>query len=210
MKNWLPLLLSIIIVFLLLYKSCETTPSSNFNNNKDSLELVINNLKQKANSSDSIINFSQARFTLLQEEIDSLSKVKNKIKYLYINYNNSNLNDKDSLIKFYTLRYPISDTNKITLPKQTLVKVATDLIICDGIKQELIITDSLNSKLVKGIELKDSTINAYKTKDTVQQKIISTQDVKYKAIEKDNSKLRTYLSITSGWIIIITTLFALK
>lgn len=221
MINKIILLISGIVIGLLIatYSNNYFSFDSDFQHTTDSLNSVISNLKQGIVKEDSMISVLNSKDSVLKNKVTVLVHERDQaIATTITKANNSSLNNSDSLIKFYVNRYPTNDKIDLKLPKTTLLNVAKDLIMGDGIKQELTLADSTIGLLNERIDIKDSLITSYITKDTLYQNIIKTQDVKYVTLEtetqkiiKDNSKLKTKIILwkTATSLTIIGTLLIL-
>jgi len=213
------LLVGVVVGILLTTYSIYIGPSSNnFKQTIDSLNHVIDSSKAIANAQSIKIAEFTKQDLILAEQVTTLTKERN-ISRAEANKkaNNPNLSNSDTLRKFFVERYPTEDKTTLSLPKESMVGAARDLIYCDGDRKDLLYADSTNSILNKRIATKDSTIYAYQVKDTAQQIIILSQDSKYNTLEKEYTKvnkqnkvLKLLTKTTSVIATIALTLFIIK
>jgi len=213
------LLIGVVVGILLTTYSIYIGPSSNnFKQTIDSLNHVIDSSKAIANAQSIKIAEFTKQDLILAEQVTTLTKERN-IARAEANKkaNNPNLSNSDTLRKFFVERYPTEDKTTLSLPKESMVSAARDLIYCDGDRKDLLCADSTNSILNKRIATKDSTIYAYQVKDTAQQTTILSQDIKYNTLEKEYTKVNTQNKVlklltktTSVIATIALTLFIIK
>jgi len=192
MTNKLIWLLTGIVIGILLttYSIYKGSSNSNFKQTIDSLNNVIDSNKDIANAQSIKIIKLAKQDSMLAEQVTVLTKERNKARdEANKKANNPNLSNSDTLRKFFVERYPTEDKIPFSLPKESVVNAARDLIYCDGDRKDLFYADSTNTILNKRINTKDSTIYAYQIKDTAQQTIISLQDIKYNVLEKEYTKV---------------------
>jgi hypothetical protein len=215
------LLVGIVVGILLTTYSVYMGPSSiTFKQTIDSLNNVIDSNKAIADAQNIKIIKLAKQDSMLAEQVTVLTKERNKARAeADKKANNPNLSNSDTLRKFFVERYPTEDKTPFSLPKESVVNAARDLIYCDGDRKDLFYADSTNTILNKRINTKDSTIYAYQIKDTAQQTIISSQDVKYNVLEKEYTKinrqnkfLKLYIKTTfvAATIAATVTLFIVK
>jgi gas vesicle protein len=212
-------IIGLVVGLLLATYSCNhISPGPDFKQTTDSLNKVIDTLYVVIENENNTIAILTQKDNTLADKVHSLAKERDKARAEAIkNANNTNLTNTDTLIKFYTNRYPFTDSIHLSLPKISLIEVAKDLLIYDGAKQELIIADSSIFLLGQRIITKDSIIISYQVKDTAYQKIISTQDVKYdvlgkeyKKVDKQNTKLKASIGILGTIAAALTILLIIK
>ena len=220
MTNKLIWLLIGVIVGILLttYSVCTGPSNSNFKQITDSLNHIIDSNKAIANAQSIKIAEFTKQDLMLVEQVTALTKERN-IARAEANKkaSNPNLSNSDTLRNFYIERYPTEDKTPFSLPKESLIDAARDLIYCDGDRKDLLYADSTNGILNKRITTKDSIIYAYQIKDTAQQTIISSQDIKYIVLEKEYTKvnkqnkvLKLLTKTTSVIAAIAITLFIIR
>jgi hypothetical protein len=212
-------IIGIVVGLLLTTYSCGyLNPNSDFQHTTDSLNAVIANLKQDLVKEDSTIALLNKKDAALAGQVVILAQERDRAKAEAARRAGSpNLTNLDSLHKFFTNRYPVTDRLTLNLPKHSMVEAARDLILCDGTKEELLLADSMILTLNNRIITKDSTISSYQNKDTIYQNIIKTQDTKYiileneyKIVKQTNDKLKKYIVGTSTWATIMTVLYIFK
>jgi hypothetical protein len=213
------LLIGVVVGILLTTYSIYTGSSSNnFKQTVDSLNHIIDSNKAIADAQSIKIAEFTKQDLILVEQVTTLTKERNKARAeANKKANNPNLSNSDTLRKFFVERYPTEDKTPFSLPKESLVSAARDLIYCDGDRKDLLYADSTNGMLNKRIATKDSIIYVYQIKDTAQQIIISSQDVKYNVLEKEYTKVNTQNKVlklltktTSVITAIAVTLFIIK
>jgi hypothetical protein len=185
------LLTGIVVGILLTTYSVYIGPSNNnFKQTIDSLNNVIDSNKVITDNQNIKIIKLAKQDSILIEQVIVLTKERNKARdEANKKANNPNLSNSDTLRKFFVERYPTKDKILFSLPKESVVNAARDLIYCDGDRKDLFYADSTNGMLNKRIATKDSIIYAYQIKDTAQQTIISLQDIKYNVLEKEYTKV---------------------
>jgi hypothetical protein len=213
------LLIGIVVGILLTTYSIYVGPSSNnFKQTIDSLNHVIDSNKAITNAQSIKIAEFTKQDSILSKQVITLTKERNVARAeANKKANNPNLSNSDTLRKFFVERYPTEDKTTLSLPKESMISAARDLIYCDGDRKDLLYADSTNGILNKRIATKDSIIYAYQVKDTAQQTTISSQDVKYNTLEKEyikvnkQNKALTILAKTTSVIATIAlTLFIIK
>jgi hypothetical protein len=213
------LLTGVVIGILLTTYSVYVGPSNNnFKQTIDSLNSVINSNKTIADAQSVKIIKLAKQDSALAKQVVYLAQERDKAKAeANKKAKNSNLSNSDTLRKFFVERYPTKDKTVFSLPKESAVSAARDLLYCDRDRQDLSYADSINTVLGQQITIKDSTIHSFQIKDTAQQNIISLQDVKYDTLNKEYTKvnkqnkiLKLYTKATSAVVAILTTLLIIK
>ncbi len=218
-NKFLWLLAGIVVGILLTTYSAYIGPKNvTFNQKIDSLNHIIDSNKTIVKIQNAKIEKLIKKDSTLVEQVETLTKERNKAKTeSNKKATNPNLSNSDTLYNFFVERYPTKDKVTFSLPKESAVSIARDLLYCDGDRQDLIYSDSINNILNKRIVIKDSTIYSYHIKDTAQQTIINTQDTKYNELNKEYTKvsaqnkiLKLATKITSGIAVIATILYIVK
>jgi hypothetical protein len=194
MTNKLIWLLIGIVVGILLttYSVCNGPSDAKFQQTIDSLNKVIDSEKIIVDEQNLIIAGLAKKDSALAKQVVYLAQERNKARAeANKKANNPNLSNSDTLHKFFVDRYPTEDKTAFSLPKESAVGAARDLLYCDGDRQDLSYADSINTVLGQQIVIKDSTIHSFQIKDTAQQNIISLQDVKYNTLNKEYTKVNT-------------------
>ena len=213
------LLIGVVVGILLTTYSVYTGPqNTTFKQTVDSLNHIIDSNKNIAEAQNVKIIKLAKQDLLLAEQVTILTQERNKARVeANKKATNSNLANSDTLHKFFVDRYPTEDKIVFSLPKESAISAARDLIYCDGDRNELLYSDSINGMLNQRIATKDSTIYLYQIKDTVQQTIITAQDTKYNILNKEytkvnrqNKALKLYTKIISSIAIISTMIFIIK
>ena len=187
------LLIGIVVgILLVTYSVCNSPSDAKFQQTIDSLNKVID-LKRKTADRQSIIIVELAKKdSALSKQVTTLTQERNKARTeANKKASNPNLSNLDTLHKFFVDRYLTEDKTVFSLPKESAVGAARDLLHCDGDRQDLLYADSINTVLGQQIIIKDSTIHSFQIKDTAQQNIISLQDVKYNTLNKEYTKVNT-------------------
>lgn len=187
------LLIGVVVgILLTTYSVCNGPSDTKFKQTIDSLNKVIDSEKLIVDKQNAIINDLAKKDSTLSKQVVYLAQERNKAKAeANKKANNPNLTNSDTLHKFFVDRYPTEDKTPFSLPKESAVGAARDLLFCDGDRKDLLYADSINVVLDQKITVKDSTIHAFQVKDTAQQNIIAVQDVKYNTLEKEYTKVNT-------------------
>ena len=213
------LLVGIVVGILLTTYSAYIGPqNTSFKQTIDSLNKAIDSEKVIIDEQNVIITGLAKKDSALAKQVVYLAQERDKAKAeANKKAKNSNLSNSDTLRKFFVERYPTEDKTVFSLPKESAVSAARDLLYCDGDRKDLSYADSINTVLGQQITIKDSTIYSFQIKDTAQQNIISLQDVKYDTLNKEytkvnrqNKALKLYTKATSAVVAILTTLLVIK
>lgn len=194
MINKLTWLLAGIIVGILLttYSVYIGPQNTTFKQTIDSLNKVIDSEKIVVDEQNIIIAGLAKKDSSLAKQVVYLAQERDKARAeANKKAKNPNLSNSDTLHKFFVERYPTEDKITFSLPKESAVSAARDLLHCDGDRQDLSYADSINTVLGQQIVIKDSTIHSFQIKDTAQQNIISLQDTKYNTLNKEYTKVNT-------------------
>lgn len=218
-NKFLWLLIGIVVGILLTTYSVYIGPqNTTFKQTIDSLNHVIDSNKNIAEAQNVKIIKLAKQDLMLAEQVTTLTKERNKARAeANKKADNPNLSNSDTLHKFFVDRYPTEDKTTFSLPKESAISAARDLIYCDGDRQDLLYADSVNGILNKRIVTKDSTIYSYQIKDTAQQTIISAQDIKYNTLNKEytkvnrqNKALKLYTKAVSTIATILAVILVVK
>jgi hypothetical protein len=197
-KFILPLVIVILLIWIFVDK-CNNTVNVDFKNTQDSLNHIVDSLKEDNHQKDLQIGALEHLDYDLQKQLD-----KNKAKVIVITKWIDSSKDKvdtyseKELITSFNTRYPEDTiTNPLPLAQPVLVSAAKDLIELDGAKQTLVVKDSIIALNEERIFVKDSIITKFEEKDSnskiviaVREKQIKDWQEQYKQLQLENKKLK--------------------
>ena len=206
MKKLVFPLVVVALLFWIFNEKCNQNISETaFNNKQDSLNLIVDSLKENNNQKDLQIVELERRDSILQYELDhQKTKVITITKWIDSSKNKVDTYSEKELITSFNNRYPKDTiTNPLPLAQPVLVSAAKDLIELDGAKQILVVKDSIIASNEKRIVSKDSVIVLLKEKDINSQTIITARETQikdwqnqYKQLQAQNKKLKFRMQLT--------------
>jgi len=207
MKNViLPLIIVILLawIFFIKYNQNDPTPV-NFKAKQDSLNFVIDSLKENNNHKDSQIAKLKELDSVLQYELDHYKQeVIVVTKWVDSSKDKIDTYSETELITSFNNRYPEDTiTNPLPLAQPVLISAAKDLIELDGAKQTLVIKDSIIALNEERIFAKDSTIIKLEEKDSNSKIMIALREGQikdwkdqYSQLQDQNKKLKRKMQLT--------------
>jgi hypothetical protein len=200
MKKFVLLLVIVSLLIWVFIDKCNyNNLSTEFKYTQDSLNVVVDSLKDDNHQKDLQIGALEHLDYDLQNQLD---KAKAKVivitKWVDSSKGKVDTYSEEELITSFNIRYPEDTiTNPLPLAQPVLVSVAKDLIELDGAKQTLILKDSVITLNEQRIFVKDSIIMKFEEKDSnnkviiaVREKQINDWQDQYKQIEFQNKKLK--------------------
>ena len=177
----------------------------NFKVKQDSLNVVVDSLKEDNHQKDLQIGALEELDYDLQYQLDhQKAKVITVTKWVDSSKGKVDTYSETELITSFNNRYPEDTiTNPLPLAQPVLVSAAKDLIELDGAKQTLVIKDSIIALNEERIFVKDSTIMKYEEKDSnskimiaLREKQIKNWQNQYSQLQAQNKKLKLRMQLT--------------
>jgi hypothetical protein len=198
-KFILPLVIVILLVWIFIDKCNYNTPDVNFKHTQDSLNIVIDSLKEDNHQKELQIGALEELDHDLQNQLDKAkAKVIVVTKWVDSSKGKIDTYSEEELITSFNTRYPEDTiTNPLPVAQPVLVAAAKDLVELDGAKQTLVIKDSIITLNEERIFVKDSIIMKFEEKDSnskiviaVREKQIKDWQEQYKQLQLENKKLK--------------------
>jgi hypothetical protein len=177
----------------------------NFKVKQDSLNVVVDSLKEDNHQKDLQIGALEELDHDLQYQLDhQKAKVITVTKWVDSSKGKVDTYSETELITSFNNRYPEDTiTNPLPLAQPVLVSAAKDLIELDGAKQTLVIKDSIIALNEERIFVKDSTIIKYEEKDSnskimiaLREKQIKDWQDQYSQLQVQNKKLKLRMQLS--------------
>ena len=214
MKNLVfPLVVVILLAWIFVDKCNYNTLDANFKSTQDSLNHVVNSLKEDNHQKDLQIGALEHLEYDLQNQ---LSKVKAKVivvtKWVDSSKGKVDTYSEKELISSLNNRYPEDTiTNPLPVAQPVLVAAVKDLVELDGAKQTLVIKDSVIALNEQRIFVRDSIIVKFEEKDSnnkitiaMREKQIKDWQEQHDQLQAQNKKLKAknkFTKIGAGVII---------
>lgn len=207
MKNFvLPLVIVVLLAWIFYIKSNQNNSiSTDFKAKQDSLNFVIDSLKENNNSKDSQIVKLKRLDLALQYELDHhKQQVLVITKFVDSSKDKIDTYSETELITSFNNRYP-EDTvsNPLPLAQPVLISAAKDLVELDGAKQTLVVKDSIIALNEYRVFIKDSTIIKLEEKDSNNKVMIALREGQikdwkdqYSQLQAQNKKLKLRMQLT--------------
>lgn len=198
-KIFFPLVVVILLAWIFVDKCNYNTLDANFKYTQDSLNVVVNSLKEDNHQKDLQIDALEESDCDLRNQLD---KAKAKVivitKWVDSSKGKIDTYSEAELITSFNTRYPEDTiTNPLPLAQPVLTSAAKDLVELDGAKQTLVVKDSVIALNEQRIFVKDSIIMKFEEKDfnnkiviAMREKQINDWQDQYKQIELQNKKLK--------------------
>ena len=200
MKNLAFLLVVLALLAWIFVDKCNYNDLNiNFKVKQDSLNVVVDSLKEDNHQKDLQIGALEELDYDLQYQLDhQKAKVITVTKWVDSSKGKVDTYSETELITSFNNRYPEDTiTNPLPLAQPVLVSAAKDLIELDGAKQTLVIKDSIIALNEERIFVKDSTIMKYEEKDSnskimiaLREKQIKNWQNQYSQLQAQNKKLK--------------------
>jgi hypothetical protein len=212
-KLVLPLVVVILLAWIFVDKCNYNILDTNFKSTQDSLNHVVNSLKEDNHQKDLQIGALEHLEYDLQNQ---LSKVKAKVivvtKWIDSSKGKVDTYSEAELITSLNNRYPEDTiTNPLPVAQPVLVAAAKDLVELDGAKQTLVIKDSVIALNEQRIFVRDSIIVKFEEKDSnnkitiaMREKQIKDWQEQHDQLQAQNKKLKAknkFTKIGAGVII---------
>ena len=206
MKNLAFLLVVLALLAWIFVDKCNYNDLNiNFKVKQDSLNVVVDSLKEDNHQKDLQIGALEELDYDLQYQLDhQKAKVITVTKWVDSSKGKVDTYSETELITSFNNRYPEDTiTNPLPLAQPVLVSAAKDLIELDGAKQTLVIKDSIIALNEERIFVKDSTIMKYEEKDSnskimiaLREKQIKNWQNQYSQLQAQNKKLKLRMQLT--------------
>ena len=206
MKNLAFLLVVLALLAWIFVDKCNYNDLNiNFKVKQDSLNVVVDSLKEDNHQKDLQIGALEELDYDLQYQLDhQKAKVITVTKWVDSSKGKVDTYSETELITSFNNRYPEDTiTNPLPLAQPVLVSAAKDLIELDGAKQTLVIKDSIIALNEERIFVKDSTIMKYEEKDSnskimiaLREKQIKDWQDQYSQLQVQNKKLKLRMQLS--------------
>jgi hypothetical protein len=206
MKNLAFLLVVLALLAWVFVDKCSNNSLSvHFKNTQDSLNVVVDSLKEDNHQKDLQIGALEELDNDLQYQLDhQKAKVITVTKWIDSSKGKIDTYSEEELITSFNTRYPEDTvTNPLPLAQPVLVSAAKDLIEFDGAKQTLIVKDSIIALNEERIFVKDSIIVKFEEKDAnnklriaMREKQIEGWQEQYGQLQLQNKKLKRKMQLT--------------
>ena len=206
MKNLAFLLVVLALLAWIFVDKCNYNDLNiNFKVKQDSLNVVVDSLKEDNHQKDLQIGALEELDYDLQYQLDhQKAKVITVTKWVDSSKGKVDTYSETELITSFNNRYPEDTiTNPLPLAQPVLVSAAKDLIELDGAKQTLVIKDSIIALNEERIFIKDSTIMKYEEKDSnskimiaLREKQIKDWQDQYSQLQVQNKKLKLRMQLS--------------
>lgn len=193
MKKFIfPLVVVVLLAWIFVGKCSYNNLSSEFIAKQDSLNIVVDSLKEDNHQKDLQIGaLEHADFDLRNELENAKAKVIIITKWIDSSKGKVDTYSEEELIASFNNRYPEDiTTNPLPLAQPVLVSAAKDLIELDGAKQTLVIKDSIIALNEERIVGKDSVITLLKEKDNNNQVVIAYREEQIEDWQNQHKKLQ--------------------
>jgi hypothetical protein len=200
-----PLVVVVLLAWIFITKCSSNNLSVEFKTTQDSLNVVVDSLKEDNHQKDLQIGALEELDYDLQYQLDhQKTKVITITKWVDSSKDKVDTYSEEELIISFNTRYPEDTiTNPLPLAQPVLVSAAKDLIELDGAKQTLVVKDSIIALNEERIFVKDSIIMKFEEKDSnnkiviaVREKQINDWQTQYNQLQAQNKKLKLKMQLT--------------
>jgi hypothetical protein len=204
-KLVLPLVVIVLLAWIFVSKCDNNSLFVEFKATQDSLNVIVDSLKEDNHQKDLQIGALEELDHDLQYQLDhQKTKVITITKWVDSSKGKVDTYSETELITSFNTRYPEDTiTNPLPLAQPVLVSAAKDLIELDGAKQTLIVKDSIIALNEERIFVKDSIIIKFEEKDSnnkiviaVREKQINDWKDQYSQLQAQNKKLKLRMQLT--------------
>lgn len=200
-----PLVVVVLLAWMFVSKCDNNSLSIQFKNTQDSLNIVVDSLKEDNHQKDLQIGALEHLDYDLQDQLDK-AKAKVIVITKWVDSSKSKVDtySEKELITSFNNRYPEdTTTNLLPIAQPVLVSAAKDLIELDGAKEELIVKNDIITLNEQRIFVKDSIITTFKEKDNnnkiwiaMREKQIEGWQEQYSQLQAQNKKLKLRMQLT--------------
>jgi hypothetical protein len=200
-----PLVVVVLLAWIFVSKCDNNSLFVEFKTTQDSLNVVVDSLKEDNHQKDLQIGALEELDYDLQYQLDhQKTKVITITKWVDSSKGKVDTYSEEELITSFNTRYPEDIiTNPLPLAQPVLVSAAKDLIELDGAKQTLVVKDSIIALNEERIFVKDSIIMKFEEKDSnnkiviaVREKQINDWKDQYSQLQTQNKKLKLKMQLT--------------
>ena len=200
-----PLVVVVLLAWIFITKCDSNNLSVEFKTTQDSLNVVVDSLKEDNHQKDLQIGALEELDYDLQTQLEEAKgKVKVITKWVDSSKKKIDTYTEQELVSSFNQRYPKDTiTNPLPVAQPVLVSAAKDLIELDGAKQTLVVKDSIIALNEERIFVKDSIIFRFEEKDSnnkvmiaVREKQIEGWQDQYKQLQAQNKKLKLRMQLT--------------
>jgi hypothetical protein len=200
-----PLVVVVLLAWIFVNKCDNNSLFVEFKTTQDSLNVVVDSLKEDNHQKDLQIGALEELDYDLQYQLDhQKTKVITITKWVDSSKGKVDTYSEEELITSFNTRYPEDTiTNPLPLAQPVLVSAAKDLIELDGAKQTLVVKDSIIALNEERIFVKDSIIMKFEEKDSnnkiviaVREKQINDWKDQYNQLQTQNKKLKLKMQLT--------------
>lgn len=200
-----PLVVVVLLAWIFVSKCDNNSLFVEFKTTQDSLNVVVDSLKEDNHQKDLQIGALEELDYDLQYQLDhQKTKVITITKWVDSSKGKVDTYSEEELITSFNNRYPEDTiTNPLPLAQPVLVSAAKDLIELDGAKQTLVVKDSIIALNEERIFVKDSIIMKFEEKDSnnkiiiaVREKQINDWKDQYNQLQTQNKKLKLRMQLT--------------
>jgi peptidoglycan hydrolase CwlO-like protein len=200
-----PLVVVVLLAWIFITKCDSNNLSVEFKTTQDSLNVVVDSLKEDNHQKDLQIGALEELDYDLQTQLEEAKgKVKVITKWVDSSKKKIDTYTEQELVSSFNQRYPEDTiTNPLPVAQPVLVSAAKDLIELDGAKQTLVVKDSIIALNEERIFVKDSIIFRFEEKDSnnkvmiaVREKQIEGWQDQYKQLQAQNKKLKLRMQLT--------------
>jgi hypothetical protein len=200
-----PLVVVVLLAWIFVSKCDNNSLFVEFKTTQDSLNVVVDSLKEDNHQKDLQIGALEELDYDLQYQLDhQKTKVITITKWVDSSKGKVDTYSEEELITSFNNRYPEDTiTNPLPLAQLVLVSAAKDLIELDGAKQTLVVKDSIIALNEERIFVKDSIIMKFEEKDSnnkiviaVREKQINDWKDQYNQLQTQNKKLKLRMQLT--------------
>jgi hypothetical protein len=194
-----PLVVVVLLAWIFVSKCDNNSLFVEFKATQDSLNVVVDSLKEDNHQKDLQIGALEELDYDLQYQLDhQKAKVITITKWVDSSKGKVDTYSEAELITSFNNRYPEDTiTNLLPVAQPVLVAAAKDLVELDGAKQTLVIKDSVIALNEERIFVKDSIIMKFEEKDSnnkiilaVREKQIKDWQEQYDQLQTQNKKLK--------------------
>jgi peptidoglycan hydrolase CwlO-like protein len=200
-----PLVVVVLLAWIFVSKCDNNSLFVEFKATQDSLNIVVDSLKEDNHQKDLQIGALEELDHDLQYQLDhQKAKVITITKWVDSSKGKVDTYSEEELITSFNTRYPEDTiTNPLPIAQPVLVAAAKDLVELDGAKQTLVVKDSIIALNEERIFVKDSIIMKFEEKDSnskimiaVREKQIKDWQDQYGQLQAQNKKLKLRMQLT--------------
>jgi hypothetical protein len=200
-----PLVVIVLLAWIFVSKCDTNSLFVEFKATQDSLNVVVDFLKEDNHQKDLQIGALEELDHDLQYQLDhQKAKVITITKWVDSSKGKVDTYSEEELITSFNTRYPEDTiTNPLPIAQPVLVAAAKDLVELDGAKQTLVVKDSIITLNEERIFVKDSIIMKFEEKDSnskimiaVREKQIKDWQDQYGQLQAQNKKLKLRMQLT--------------